>query len=90
MIDYQGMAILIGAITAFLTVVGGFAMQIAIFIRQGHAIQVSKELNASVDGQSKLLNEAVRSGAFSAGEAAGVATERANPQIASPRHPKAT
>lgn len=81
MVDYKGISLLLGALAAFITVVGGFAMQVAIFIRQGKSIQVSKELHDSVNGQTVALKEAIRIAAFKSGEAAGVATERADPQV---------
>lgn len=85
-IDWNGISVFLGALAAFITVVGGFVMQVLIFVRQGKALVASKELHASVNGQTAVLNETVKNLAFAKGEATGIASERADPQDSSNLH----
>lgn len=82
--DYQGVAILIGALTAFVSVVGGVAINVATFVRQGQVKDAVTQLHDSVNGQSKELKDAIAKVAFVAGEKAGAESERANPLTAAP------
>lgn len=72
--DYVGIAAIIAAVGALITTICG---QVVLFMQMG-------KLHDSVNGQTQILNENIRSGAFAKGKAVGVAAERANPQIARP------
>ena len=70
-IDYEGVAILIGALGTFVTVIVGTTLQIISFFRGTRRDEHLAQLTTLVNGQSHALNEAVRVGAFSAGKEAG-------------------
>lgn len=83
-IDYQGIAILIGSIAGLITVVGGIAMQVALFRRTGRIEQAGTALAVvvkSVETHVNGLNQKIADGAFAQGKAAGVDQERAQPMV---------
>lgn len=47
-IDYQGLAILFGAIASFIVTVGGFGMQVATFVRAGRLINHQEIMSSDV------------------------------------------
>lgn len=85
-IDYQGISILLGAIAALVTVLGGLGIQIATFRRQGRMelagqrrdgeIAVVKGL---VNGLSDKRNAATEKSSFAEGKLAGGDEERLRP-----------
>ena len=87
--DYAGLSILIGAIAGLITVVGGFAMQIATFIRQGQMLRAQHAQAAAGAARDQKLAEvhdlvngqsgAIRKLEYEAGQRAGTDAERANP-----------
>ncbi len=91
--DYQGIATVIAALGAFITVLAGLIIQVMTFMRQGQiqhtqATQVATAavrdikidaLHDAVNGQSEALRVATGSAAFQAGAVAGADEERANP-----------
>lgn len=91
--DYQGMSILIGAIAAFLTVLGGFIMQVLMFIRQGQlasrqerveqvvteVAKVAVTTHDLVNSLSDRKDKAQKEAAYEQGKVVGAEEERANP-----------
>ena len=76
-VNYAGIAAMIGALTAFMTVVGTFVMQLLAYRRQGQILAQGKEIHKLVNGVSHELSEAKEKVAFGEGEKAGAATEQA-------------
>ena len=81
--DYQGIALVIGAIAGLVTVVGGFLLQVLTFWRQGKMMEqdlardvIAKQTHDLVNGLSARKDEAQKSAAFAEGKAAGVTQER--------------
>lgn len=83
--DFSGIALLIGSITAFLSVIGGFTIQVVLLIRQGaRLVEVQKLavvthdlVNSKSEEQARLIKEL----AYAAGLKAGTDAERANPMV---------
>lgn len=87
-VDYQGIAILVGALTVSVTSIGGFVLTAIAVVRQGQMQQAGvardktlAEVHNLVNGQSKKLEEL----SFQAGVAQGGKDERANPTVAEHR-----
>lgn len=76
-VDFQGIAILIGAVVAAIVTLGGFVLQVLIFLRQGR-------LHVLVNSQSEKLNVAIAKNAFADGVQAGTDAERKNPMVPTP------
>lgn len=83
--DYQGIAIVIGAVTASIVGIGGLGLQIAIFRRQGRQYRLTEATHELVDGVSKKLSAANKRADFSEGEKSGTDTERARNENGAPR-----
>ena len=66
--DYQGIAIFVGSVTGFLTVVLGFVLQVLILMRQTKQIADLGHVKELVNGQSEKLNKAIQTVAFVEGE----------------------
>ena len=77
--DFQGAAILIGAVAAAVPIIGGFVLTALTYRRQNRLIAETKALHNSVNGQSDELKKLLQNEAFTAGEAAGQKAERKNP-----------
>lgn len=81
MIDYQGIALVIGACAALISAIGGVVMQYAALKGQRKLMAVSKEIHEGVNGQTRLLVETAKAASLAEGHAAGVADERADPHV---------
>ena len=73
--DYSGLSILIGAVAGAIALLGGFALQVAAFVRAGRIEELSKKTHDLVNGQSEKLEVLT----FKAGEVSGADKERASP-----------
>lgn len=95
-INYQGISILLGAVTVLITAVGGMAMQVAIFLRQGRIEREAvlaraqmggqiAEVHTLVNGLSDKRDAATQKSAHAEGVIEGGDKERANPTGPLPR-----
>jgi hypothetical protein len=76
--DLTGIALVLGAGTAFTTGVGGIILQIIVVVRQGRQLQAMNQLHDSVNGQTKELKDLIHTEAFGAGKAEGTVEGAAN------------
>lgn len=75
--DYQGVAILLGAITVFITGIVTSILTILTFNRQGARDRLAQETHDLVDGVSSKLEAATTKAAFAEGKEVGADKERA-------------
>lgn len=81
MIDYQGIAIVIGALGIAVPSIISAGLAVMSFIRQGHIETTVVATHDLVNGLSGRKDDAIERAAFAEGEKSGVATERAAPQV---------
>lgn len=79
--DYQGIAVVLGAGSVFISSLVTSALAIALFIRQGRMERKIDVTHDLVNGLSEKKDVAIAGAAFAAGKERGVEKERANPMV---------
>lgn len=84
--DYTGVSVLIGVVASAVVSVGNFILQIKAQketkLARADTSQKLEVLHNLTNSQSEKLNQAIADGSFAAGEASGIAKERAEPMVA--------
>ena len=90
-VNYIGIAAVIGALGAFLTIVGNFVMSLLTFMQNRELMVVTKNQNSKIEqvhvlvnSQSEELKAALTKVSFAEGKDAGVAAEQARVEGAPP------
>jgi hypothetical protein len=84
-IDYQGIAIVIGAVGVFITGIGTFIGQMVGLARMGKMAATTDLTHNLVNSQSEKLNKAIEARALSDGIQQGRLEERSNPMQPTPK-----
>lgn len=59
-IDYTGIGVLFGALAAFVVAIGGFALQIAIFVRAGNTAANVQKIEVATNSMKDALVKSTR------------------------------
>lgn len=81
-IDWGGLALFVGSITALLTFVGGFIMQVLVFRRQGRMDATLKNTHDLVNGLAERKDSAIKEAGVARGVAMGKAEGEAKAAVA--------
>lgn len=77
----QDIAILIGATTTGITVIGSFVLQVMSFRAGRQRDAKLAQVHDLVNGQSEAIKKAIGESSFAEGHAAGVLEERDDPHV---------
>lgn len=75
-VNYEGIALILGAFGVLITTVGTFVVSMVTLARQGRLVVQQEVIHGLVNSQSEKLNKAIEAGALARGKIQGALEER--------------